>query len=484
MFEQSLYEQEPIQHSQADVAVEPVQEGDLFGTYEIKSWSPSPRLYKILGASAAVNLLALLVFAQTSVLTMKGCDSPLVGSVCQVLDTVYVGAMLFGTEREFADVAYEKTEIDNATLVFTELPPESEKLEYPSDYFQIANPVQYQAMLDQQNGVGLPPGYLAEGIPGMPAGFPPNSPYKPGGSIFDTPANIPKRNNNVTDLSKLPKDLDDNDVAGTGPMTKVKKPKTGGADPEANKLNPDGTIKGFPNLKPTPDPNTQAAIDPQDEAKPDQFGIFINKRPVKDKAKDTVAKVEANEVKLDTAFKISVTGTLGLGKDGKTIVLKNAKEVLPPGVKNDPKMSSLVREWIAAVGDAGWYAYALTKEDREDLAKKKPKERKVIISIEQNDTEFLASIRTEQADENIAKTLSSGLNGTFGIAGMTADEEIVKFLKAASSTSEGKAVILSVRMPTPQVQDMIKKKLAEQKAEPSQPNGNALVRPGDNTAKR
>lgn len=481
MFEQSLYEQEPIRQPQAEAGVEPVQEGDLFGTYEIKSWSPSPRLYKILGASAAVNLLALLVFAQTSVLTMKGCDSPLVGSVCQVLDTVYVGAMLFGTEREFADVAYEKTEIDNATLVFTELPPESEKLVYPSDYFQIANPVQYQAMLDQQNGVGLEPGYLA---PGIPAGFPPNSPYKPGGSIFDTQANIPKRNNTVTDLSKLPKDLDDNDVAGTGPIAKGKKPK-GGTPPIESTTNPDGTPKGFPGLKPTPDPNAQAATDPKEEATADQFGIFINKRPIKDKVKDTVSKVEANEIKLDTAFKVSVTGTLGLGKDGKTIVLKNAKELPPPaGVKNDPQMSKLVREWIAAVGDAGWYGYALTKEDREELAKKKPKERKVIISIEQNDTEFFASIRTEQADENIAKTLSSGLNGTFGIAGMTADEEVVKFLKAASSTAEGNAVILNVRMPTPQVQDMIKKKLAEQKAEPTQPNGNAIVRPGDNTAKR
>ena len=482
MFEQSVYEKEPI----AETQVEPLKEGDLFSTYEIKSWSLSPRIYKILGASAAVNLLALLVFAQTSVLTMKGCDSPLVGSVCQVLDTVYVGAMLFGTEREFADVAYEKTEIDNATLVFTELPPESEKLYYPTDYFQIANPVQYQAMLDAQNNTGLPPGYIAEGIPGNPAGFPPNStPYKPGGSIFDTPPKTLRPNKNVTDLNKLPKDIDDNSVADNGPMTKVKKPKTSEADPEANKLNPDGTIKGFPGLKPSPDPNTQAATDPQDEAKPDQFGIFINKRPVKDKAKDTVAKVEANEVRLDTAFKVSVTGTLGLAKDGKTIVLKNAKELPPaPGVKNDPQMSKFVREWIAAVGDAGWYAYALTKEDREELSKKKPKERKVIISIEQNESEFYASIRTEQADENIAKTLSSGLNGTVGIAGMTADEEVVKFLKAASSTSEGNAVILNVRMPTPQVQDMIKKKLAEQKSEPTGPNGNAIVRPGDNTAKR
>lgn len=477
MFEQSLYDQEPIQHSHADAVIEPVQEGDLFSTYEIKSWSLSPRIYKILGASAAVNLLALLVFAQTSVLTMKGCDSPLVGSVCQVLDTVYVGAMLFGTEREFADVAYEKTELDNATLVFTELPPESEKLYYPSDYFQIANPVQYQAMLDQQNGVGLEPGYLA---PGIPAGIPPNTPYKPGNSIFDTPANTPKRNNNVTDLSKLPKDLDDNDVAGTGPMTKVKKPKTSVDDPEANKLNPDGTIKGFPGLKPTPDTNAQAATDPKDEAKPDQFGVFINKRPVKDKTKDTIAKVEANEVRLDAPFKVTISGSIGLGKDGNTIILK--KPVTVPrtdGTKNDPKMEKLVTDWILAVGDAGWYGYAIKFDD-----KKKIKDRKVLITVEQNDAEFIASIRTEQTDENMAKTLASGLIGTLGIAGLTADGDVKEFLKSASSTSEGNALILNIRMPKPLVQEMIQRKLAEEKAKPAEPNGNAEVRPGNNTAKR
>lgn len=481
MFEQSLYDQEPIQHSEAEASVAPVQEGDLFSTYEIKSWSLSPRIYKILGASAAVNLLALLVFAQTSVLTMKGCESPLVGSVCQVLDTVYVGAMLFGTEREFADVAYEKTEIDNATLVFTELPPESEKLHYPSDYFQIANPVQYQAMLDAQNNTGLPPGYVAEGIPGNPAGFPPNStPYKPGGSIFDTPAKTLRPNKNVTDLNKLPKDIDDSSVADSGPMTKVKKPKTSEADPEANKLNPDGTIRGFPGLKPTPDPNTQAATDPTDEAKPDQFGVFINKRPVKDKTKETIAKVEANEVRLDAPFKVTISGSIGLGKDGNTIVLK--KPVTVPradGTKNDPKMEKLVTDWILAVGDAGWYGYAIKFDD-----KKKIKDRKVLITVEQNDAEFIASIRTEQTDENMAKTLASGLIGTLGIAGLTADGDVKEFLKSASSTSEGNALILNVRMPKPLVQEMIQRKLAEEKAKPAEPNGNAEVRPGENTAKR
>lgn len=480
MFEQSLYDQEPIREPQSETIVEPLQEGDLFGSYEISSWSLSPRIYKILGVSAAINILALLVFAQTSVLTMKGCDSPLVGSVCQVLDTVYVGAMLFGTEREFADVEYDRTELSDATIVYTEVTPESEKFYYPSNYFQIANPIEYQAMLDAQNGVALEPGYLAPGIPNNTIGIPPSTPYKPGNSIFDTPARTPKRNNNVTDLNNLPSGIDDVDdnVAST-PPTKVKKPK-GGTPSNESTTNPDGTPKGFPGLKPNSDPSTQVPADPTDVATPDQFGIFINKRPIKDKAKDTVAKVEANEVKLDTTFKVVISGTIGLGKDGKTIVLKNPKPVSPgKDIKNDPKMEKLVQDWILAVGDAGWYGYLEGLD-----ANKKVKDKKVLITVEQNDADFFASVRSEQTDENTAKTLSSGLIGLLGLASgrTTGDEQV--FIQAATSTSEGKALVLNIKMPKAQVQELIQRKLAEEKAKANQPNGNASVRPGDNTAVR
>ncbi|HTK26510.1 MAG TPA: hypothetical protein VL327_08125, partial [Pyrinomonadaceae bacterium] len=111
MFEQSLFNQVP-----AEIPVS--HEGDLFNNYEIRNWNYSPRLYKIIAASAAVNLLALLVVAQTSLLTMKGCDSPFVGKVCQVLDTVYVSSLLFGTDREYVDQAYQKTELADADVTF------------------------------------------------------------------------------------------------------------------------------------------------------------------------------------------------------------------------------------------------------------------------------------------------------------------------------------------------------------------------------
>src|SRR5687768_5111605 len=103
MFEQQLYDQEV-----SEVRTQP---GDLFHNYEIKNWNFSPRLYKILGFSAVFNILAIVVIASSGLLTARGCDSPFVGRVCQVLDTVYVGSLIFGTDRDYVDAPYEKTDL-------------------------------------------------------------------------------------------------------------------------------------------------------------------------------------------------------------------------------------------------------------------------------------------------------------------------------------------------------------------------------------
>ena len=85
----------------------------------------------------------------------------------------------------------------------------------------------------------------------------------------------------------------------------------------------------------------------------DKFGIYINTRPLKDFAKEALAKIDANEIRLDSNFKVAIAGSLGLGRDGKTIVLKNPNPVASwsPEV-NDPAMVSLVQDAILAVGDA------------------------------------------------------------------------------------------------------------------------------------
>ena len=457
MFEQSLYETEPV--------ATPLEEGDLFHKYEIKNWEFTPRLYKILGIAAAGNILAILIVGQTSLLTMKGCDSPLVGRVCQVLDTVYVGALLFGTDREYVDAEYEKTDLGDYDITFVDVSGDTPPLSYPEGYFQIANPEQLQAQLDQASNPATP-GYIAPGIPiGVPV-----TPPSTGGSLIDTKPRFPRRNDDVID-GDLPT-VGDLGVA-SNPPTNGRKPTNRKPQGNANDTKPgDGTTaeNKNPPVEPTPTPS--------DGAQADKFGVFINKRPLRERAKETVDQIEAKEVKLDTKFKVTISGTLGVGKDGQTVVLKNPKPIPEPGVRNDPKMEKLVQDWILAVGDAGWFGYIERLDEQ-----KKLKQKKVLITIEQNDTDFFAVIRAEQPDENTAKTGASGLNALLSLAAPATDGDNQLFLKAASTSSEGRILILNVHLPKPQVQEMIQRKLAEEKAKADQPNSNTTGKMGSNAAR-
>ncbi|NOT47617.1 MAG: hypothetical protein HOP17_07680 [Acidobacteria bacterium] len=467
MFEQESY----------DRATEPTvisQPGELFYNYEIKSWFSAQTLYKVLAISAVLNLAFLAVVSQTNVLTARGCDSPWVGRVCQVVDMAYVGAVLFGTEREYADVAYERTELspdDEITYIIET--PDNIPLDYPQGYFQIANPVQY-AMLQQQAANGLP-GATGTGFPGI------NSPiYTPlpnnNADILKKRANPPAANPNAytddSDSSPLFKVQDTPSTkVGTFASRKGRGGKVGRpSDSNTNGAKPEDTTVANTNPTTPLIPPVNPA-EPVDEAKADQFGVFINKRPLKDRAKDTVAQVTAKDLKLDKSFKVVIEGTLGLGKDGKTTVLKNPKLVpVDPKIPNDPEMVKLAQDWILAVGDAGWYAYLDRLDD-----KTKIKSGKVVITIEQNETDFVANIRSEKASENSAKSIASGLGLLLQAAAAAAKGDEQTFLKAANApTSEGKILILNFSFPKPVVQELIQRKLAEAKEEKTEPNSTAV----------
>jgi hypothetical protein len=222
--------------------------------------------------------------------------------------------------------------------------------------------------------------------------------------------------------------------------------------------------------------NANTATQP-DEAKADQYGVFINKRPLVDQAKETLAQIQASQVKLDTPFKIVVEGTLGLGKDGKTVVLKNPRLVKDPNIKNDPVIEKLVTDWVLRVGDSGWLGY-LNQLDQN----KKLKTRKVSVAVEQNAAEFLASVRSEQPSENEAKTAASGLATILNVGAATLSGDEQTFLKSASTTADGKFFVFNFKMPTSDVQQLIQRKLAEMEKSINQPNSTAVVGPANNTA--
>lgn len=462
MFEQSLYEPETI--------AEPTAEGDLFHNYEITNWNLGPRIYKILGMSAVANVLAILIVGQTSLLTMKGCESPLVSSVCQVLDTIYVGTRLFGTDREYIDAVYDKTELGDAEVTFVDVTGITPPLSYPEGYFQVANPVEFQVLLDaQNNSTGLTTIDDYAGIPTSP-------PITSGGNLFDTPQTLPKQNPDVID-GQLPTFNNGGTVASKPPRQGRKpRPNRPTIPPGSNKTQDDiddttvAQSNGNSNANTTPTIKVEPTPVAEEEAKEDKYGVYINKRPLKVKAKETVEQLVAKpSIKLDAKFSVSLAGTLGLSKDGKTVVLKDPKPVPNiDGTRNDPELEKLVQDWILAVGDAGWFGYI----ERLDV-NKKVKAKKVIVTVQQTDTEFFATIKAEQLDENAAKSLASGLNVILAGAVQLTDGDERLFVKSVSSTFDGKSLVLNVKMPKPLVQEMIQRKLAEEKAPPKQPNSNA-----------
>jgi len=454
MFEQSLYGQDPGEKVET-------HEGDLFYNYEIKPWTITPKVYKILGLSAVINILALFIVAQTSLLTMKGCDSPLVNRVCQVMDTVYISSLLFGTEREYVDAAYDKTDLSNADITFVDVSNETGPLEYPTS-FRDMNTGQDVAMFPSNQMAGF------MGDPGIVPSMPMIQP-DPQNNLLNTAPVTPQTNPNAV-IGDVPTSPLGTNPTLTSPSTKnvgrMRMPKMPNASP--NKLpNLEANTVASSNTSQTPNANTVV-----EEAKPDQYGVYINKRPMKDLAKDAIEKIDANAVSLDKPFKVSIAGTLGLGKDGKTIILKDPKIVRSKDdPKNDPEMEKLAQNAIIAVGDAGWLGYL-----------DKLRAKNVVITVEQNDVELVASLRADQPSENDAKVAASGLNSLLSIATPLAKGDDQTFLSRAQTAADGKTFVLNFRIPKKDVQDMILRKLAELKANEGKPNGSAQVGPNDNTA--
>lgn len=434
MFEQSLYEQPSAPTSS--------EGSDLFKNYEIKTWEKSSRLYKILGISAIGNILAILIVAQTSLLTMKGCDSPLVGRVCSVLDVVYVSSMLFGTERQMADAEYDKTELSESDITFVDVTGVAPPLSYPEGYFQLANPEQFQPGIDpSMAAINTYPGMdLSSGATSMP--IPP-----PSGNLLDTPPVLPPSNPNAI-TGELPS-------FDTGTTSSYKPPRPRRTPRVKSSTNPtetidDNAVATLPKASPSPLPSvspTPAGTPDPDASKEDKNGVFLNKRPLADYAKIARAKIEEGKVKLESPFTVSVSADISRAKDGKTVVLKNVK---PLDAKNDPEMVKLAQDAILAVGDSGWFGYF-----------DKFKVKKVVITLVQSDTELQVAVKADQPTENEAKQMASGLNVLIALGKNTSDGDEKYFLERAATSSEGKSFFLKFLLPKQTALEMIKRKLDE-----------------------
>ncbi len=455
MFEQASYDK-------ATVQVESQQPDGLFKNYEIKPWGFSRSVYKVLAISAVINLAFLAVVSQTNVLTARGCDSPWVGRVCQVVDMAYVGAMLFGTEREFVDEAYDNIDLGEADITFIDVTGEAPPLSYPEGYFQIANPVQY-AMLQQmaQNPDGTMP----------PSGFAPYTPLGGGEpDLLKVQPNPPAADPNAfkDDSSNLFK------VEGTTPSNAYnvgpRKGRGGRIRPGGNNANASPT----PNDAAVAENNTNTQPTPQATPTDPVAGPDINKRPMVDLGNWVNEKVEKKEVDLQTEFLVNAKGKLDKNGrlDPKTFQWVQA-------ASTDEDMVEVVKRAIEAINVAGYLQYL------KDMSGKD-----FNFQIQQDADNISAVVLSEMESDTRARSIKSGLDLIIGLAKQkkqseTADQndkDDLVLLENAKVETDGKRVVLKFVVPKTVAHPMIQRKLAEQAASNLKPSGLAPTQPENNTA--
>jgi len=472
MLEQELHNQESnnFNYQEMPTQTATAPEPDLFRNYEIKNFELTPRLYKIIAASAIFNVMALLIFAQSNLLTRKGCDSPMVSKVCQVLDTVYIASILMGTDGEFVSKDYEKTELEDAEITYIDVSGQTPPLNYPEGYFALANPEEY-AMRQQQMQMmnGDPNGFTMP-----PVGSIPTNPITPNNDLMNVTPTLPPQNNNP--------------IIGNVPTSPL------GSNPIGrNPTYPRFQGKRFPRPKPIktpkiknespkylPDLGEETAKNDKEESKKEDQKLLesepvkeveINKKPFEDLGDNLNEKLAKKEVDLSQPFSVVLDGALTA--DGKLDPKKSRFVEL----KGDERMIDIAKSAIEAVGNSGFLGHL--KNIGID---------KVKITLVQDDKQIYAIVTSDQKSVAEARSTASGFNTILSglkIADQTGlkklDDNSKTLVNNSKVTSDGKNFVLNFAIPKQDAQMLINKSLkdrAEKKA--SQPDSKSEINSNTN----
>ena len=440
-----------------------MEELNLLQNYEIKAWDLNPRLYKILGASAVINVLIFAVLGNTNLLNSRACDSPFVSKVCAVLDTVYVGARLYSGQKDYVVKDYTKTDIDDASVVWIDQTGVGPKFSYPEGYFQVENPedaFQDEMAMNSDN--------TFETIPSSPNPiFSSPPPASNRGSNLSRAPNLPRPNRrpvigkrpdspfNIVDEKDKKDDKLKNDSPSKLPGLDGTVAKNGKDDKKDDKKKPENPLEKYTAKK-----------------SPSVKEVEINKKPLEDFAADIVDKWAKKEVDLNNQFVVRLIAKLT--PEGR--LAKNSRFDRSSD-KGDQKMINVAKSALEAVGDSGWLAYL------SDLGVKD-----VTITLMQNEDNLVARLESTAKTENEARTLASGIGGLISLAKLKklgADE--TKLIKAAKvPKARGKVFFLDFQMAKPEAHEIMNRKLTEAlakkqkekqetppKADATKPNGTA-----------
>jgi hypothetical protein len=458
-----------------------MQEQDLFKDYEIKSWEINAKTGKILGIAAALHLFALLIVGQLDLLQTKACDSPYVGKVCQVLDTAYVGSILFGTDTNFVSEPYAKTEIsDGDDITFVDVSGEQPKFTYPDGYF--ASSETDQTTLDDAALVS------SGGFPNT-MGAIPGITDSSGNPFGMSPQVLPKTNNNP--------------VTGTLPTTPY---SVGGANPTIIKPGktrpfypkgiPTGKVKTYHSPGNLPDFNDDSKTTVADVNKTTGTGKKatdnttgktanktedktkttttannltgeegkdgINTKPFKDLGIKYVDAIQKKDIDINAPFVIQIAAKVGA--DGKLV---NPTIVDKP--QGDPKLIEVAKDAVSAFSDS-----RLLKVLYDGGA------RSIQITFAQDKDNLQAILKTDMGKEQSARSLQSAVNLalTFKAPKEGSDEAFLMNQDHLKFDAVGKFFIINFVMPNSAKSEMIEKNLKGLKEElekKSQPNSGSAM---------
>ena len=171
----------------------------------------------------------------------------------------------------------------------------------------------------------------------------------------------------------------------------------------------------------------------------------LNKQALKDFAKYALDLKGQGKLDLDKAFEVVIEAELD--KNGK---LQNPRFTKKAG---DENLVDLFGRMVAALNDSGFLFYLkqISKDNPGGTIK---------FTIKQGETEVLASVESEAASENSARSLAKALNAALVFGAMSRsgkDEEVI--MKNTNVTPEGKKILINFSMPRQNLVDMIKKQL-------------------------
>jgi len=453
------------------------QEKDLFQGYEIKHWDYSPYLYKIFAVAAVFNILTILVLAQTDVLTTRGCESPFVGRVCQVIDTLYVGSTFLGTDTEFVSKDYDKTLIEDADITYIDVSGATPPLVYPEGYFALANPKEFAAMQNMSSDfmTTQPDMSGISGVPGIPSN---PTIFNNPNDLMNTPQVVPTPNNNAVTgkIPTSPFSLGDNPIAMMPPPTPNRRlPRNTTRNQTRNPVKSPSKLPKLADEATAENKEEKPADANKPENKSDPVAeVEINKKPFEDLGDLVNEGLEKKEVDLNKPFRVVMEGTLTA--DGK-LDRKKSKFIK---VEGDEKMREVAQQAIEAVGDSGFLAYL--KNSGVD---------KVTFTLVQDDKQINAIIVSDQKTPEKAGTTASGFNALLsGLKLLDAnglkklDDNSKALIENSKITSEGKNFVLNFMLPKQAAQDIITKTLKDraEKRAVQQPKSSAETNSNSKTA--